>query len=412
MLFLALRHLISRKKQTLITLLGVGLGCAVFITFGGIMTGFQNYIIDQLVNNDAHVHIQSEDKSLDPIQLKKDLWPQDPVPLVWLNKPQSSNSSSHIQNPLGWFYKLDQDPRVFAYTPQIQAQVIFSRSGISISGRISGIIVDSQQKVSNISHFTTEGKFSSIGSSGSHLVLGDGLAQKLGVSLSNTVYVSTGISQPSPFKVTALFHTGIKNIDDAVGFAHINDVQQVSGRANQITDIAIKLFDVDQSQNFARQYSELSTEKVLSWDQANANILSVFAFQDLIRSFISATIMIVAAFGIYNILNIVVNQKRKDIGILRSMGFDQFEIVELFMIQGVILGFCGGIIGMILGFGLSHIFMLFKVSGMVDRIVVNFSPKLYILGFVISLVASVVSSILPARSAGKLRPIDIVRSGE
>lgn len=122
--------------------------------------------------------------------------------------------------------------------------------------------------------------------------------------------------------------------------------------------------------------------------------------------------MIVAAFGIYNILNILVNQKRKDIGILRSVGFESSDIVHLFLIQGLILGISGGLLGLMMGKFMSLYIETLRIGGMTDRMIVNHSPKVYLSGLVMAITSSAISSVLPAISAGKLKPIDIVRSGE
>lgn len=122
--------------------------------------------------------------------------------------------------------------------------------------------------------------------------------------------------------------------------------------------------------------------------------------------------MVVASFGIYNILNIVVNQKRKDIGILRSLGFDGADIVQLFLLQGIVLGSAGGLLGLLLGFLLSQYMGTLRIGGMMSAMVINYSPSIYLSGLMMAVGASVISSYLPARAAGKLRPIDIVRGGD
>ena len=106
------------------------------------------------------------------------------------------------------------------------------------------------------------------------------------------------------------------------------------------------------------------------------------------------------------------NQKRKDIGILRSFGYDAGEIQNLFMIQGLFLGITGGIIGLFFGFVMSLYLSTLRIGGMTDKLMINFSLELYSMGILMAVAASVISSYLPARAAGKLNPIDIVRSGE
>lgn len=411
MIFLAFRHIFARPKQSLLTLLGVSLGTTAFISFAAIMTGFQSFIIDQLVNNDAYVKISAKEKMVTEKDLNESLF-KEQSHVFWVTSPSGRQESAKINYPLGWFHKLDKDPRVLAYSPLIGAMVLYLKGGISLSGKLQGVDPVNQSKVTNIMNYMVEGDYQSLSGGGNKILLGSGLIVKLGAKLNDTILISVGTNEQIPFKITGVFKTGIILLDDTYGYAHLRDVQKALSRPSEITDIAIRLTDVEESQSFAAEYAEFTDEKVQSWDQSNASILSVFSLQNFIRTFITIAIMVVASFGIYNILNILVNQKRKDIGILRSFGYDPSDIQRLFMIQGLFLGISGGLIGLLLGFLMSLYLSTIQIAGMTDKMMINFSPRLYIMGILMAAGASVISSYLPARSAGKLNPIDIVRSGE
>lgn len=299
-----------------------------------------------------------------------------------------------------------------AFAPQLSASAIFTKSGITRGGVIRGVVPVPQMRVTNIEKYMLQGRFQDLSSGGNRILLGEGLLNKLGARVGDSVLVSEGRYEAKPFKIVGVFKLGVVNVDDTTAFANIRDVQQAIRRPSEVSDIAIRLTDVDYAQEFAAQYAALAQEKVLSWDQANASILSVFSIQDVIRSFITIAIMVVASFGIYNILNIVVNQKRKDIGILRSLGFDGADIVQLFLLQGIVLGSAGGLLGLLLGFLLSQYMGTLRIGGMMGSMVINYSPSIYLSGLMMAVGASVISSYLPARAAGKLRPIDIVRGGD
>lgn len=411
MWFLALKHLFSRPRQTLVTLGGVSLGVGAFCTFASMMTGFQEYIVDQLINNDSHVRISIRDDVLQEHELDNTYYPKaDHV--FWLSPPSGLKNTYRIENPLGWQERLDKDPRILAYSPQLQAQAMFTRGPISMAGRIIGSDPFRQIRITNIVQYMTAGDFLQISYGGHKIVLGDGLLKKIGGRVGENIIVSTGTNKGVPFKVVGTFHFGIINLDDSIAFSSLADAQSVNQTPSQISDIALRLTNVSMAGEVASQYAELSVDKVQSWDQANAHILSVFSLQDFIRSFISASIMVVAAFGIYNVLSILVNQKRRDIGILRSVGFDRHDIVRLFLIQGLMLGASGALIGIGIGFIMALYLQTLKIAGMTDHLTISFSPKIYLSGMLVALIASALSSIFPARSAGKLRPIDIVRSGE
>jgi len=299
-----------------------------------------------------------------------------------------------------------------AYSPQFQAQAMFHKAGTVQSGRIIGSHPSYQIRVSNIQNYMIHGDFKQLSIGGNRLIAGDGLLRKMGARIGDNILISSGSGVLTPFKVIGAFHFGIMGLDDTVVFTSLEDAQTVNGTPSQISDIAIRLVDVSLAKNFSEQYAALSTDQVRSWDQINANILSVFSMQNIIRNFITIAIMVVAAFGVYNILSILVNQKRKDIGILRSVGYEQKDIIQLFLIQGIIFGITGGLIGLGFGFLLSAGMESLQMKGMVDRMIVSYRPQIYWGGFLMAIAATTLSSIFPAKYASELKPIDIIRSGE
>lgn len=127
------------------------------------------------------------------------------------------------------------------------------------------------------------------------------------------------------------------------------------------------------------------------------------------------SILVVAGFGIYNILNMVVTQKRKEIAILRAIGYESWDIIKLFLIQGLIVGITGGIVGVAIGYGFCKHMATLPFSGGPmgsgnGRMMVSFDPFIYINGFILAFGSSLLASFLPARAAGKLTPIDVIRS--
>jgi lipoprotein-releasing system permease protein len=213
-----------------------------------------------------------------------------------------------------------------------------------------------------------------------------------------------------------IFDTGVKNVDEGTVFASITDTQKLRGTPSEITDIAVKIADPYSAVDLAASWKNYAHEKILSWQESSASILSVFKTQDIVRNSMTISIIVVAGFGIYNILSILVNQKKRDIAILRSMGYSPKDIVSLFFNQGLILGIIGGLIGLLLG----HIFC--RLVGMIEvapgrmgsndtHMIISYNGIIYVKAFFIAMISSVLSSIFPARAAGKLEPMDIFRSG-
>lgn len=415
MLYLALRHLIVRRKQTVFTLLGVVLASLSFVVISGFFLGFQEFLIDQLLNNDAHIKISAKEEFVNDRAYDKEFYP-DSSHVFWISPPGGKNDNASILNPQGWYKRLEADPRVIAYSPQMTAQVFMSRASTSVSGRLIGSDPSRQSKVTNIQDYMISGKFNDIAGGGNRVILGDEYLRSLGSRVGETVLVSNGRGSPTPFKVVGSFHTGIRSLDLGVAFAAIQDVQKINNTPSQVNEIAIRVVNIDDAGAMANQWSKVSVENVKSWDQINANILNVFNIQNATRYMMVFVIILVAGFGIYNILNMVVNQKRREIAILRSMGFEQNDIVFLFLSQGLVLGLFGGLLGLILGYFVCLFLETIPfgggpVGGGTGLLRISFKISIYVFGLLLSVVSASLASYIPARAAGKMTPIDIIRGG-
>lgn len=415
MISLAIKYLFSRPRQTLLMLLGIFFGTAAYVTISGIMLGFREYLIDQLVNNNAYVHIQAREVFLEEHSLDADFFGQRGATHVFWDPPPSGRTDSgKVEKPQSWYERLKADPRVVAFSPQLTAGVIVSSGKSSASANLIGCDPLQQTKVTSIGSFMREGKFSDLALGGNRIVIGEELQQSLGVRLHQNVQVTFGSSGASPFKVVGIYKTGNKQTD-AMAYSAITDVQKIKKAPNEVNEIAVKLTDYERAASIAKDWSLLSEEKIESWDQKNANIFDIFTIQDAVRLLSVGAIMLVAGFGIYNVLNMTVVQKRRDVAILRSMGYGRTDIIFLFLSQGLLLGLVGTIIGLTSGYFICRFLQTLAFSGgpmgSAGHLMVSFDPGLYLQAAGLALTATSIASILPAFSASRLTPIEVIRAG-
>src|SRR5262249_8813141 len=136
-----------------------------------------------------------------------------------------------------------------------------------------------------------------------------------------------------------------------------------------------------------------------------------FQIQDIVRNFISITVLMVAAFGIYNVLTIIINQKKREIAILRALGFSPKEVERLFLLQGGVLGLLGAAVGLTLGFLLCLALTKVRLKGIgFDRFMISFDWPIYAQGLLMAIFAAVTAGYFPARAARHMTPVDIIRS--
>ncbi|MBI3546630.1 MAG: ABC transporter permease [Gammaproteobacteria bacterium] len=413
MWFLALKQLLARKRQTLFVIGGVLLGTAAYVLISGIMLGFQGYLITKLIDNDGHIHIAAKEENITRYSLDEALFGGQ-VLVDWKKFPSGRRDHAKIEHPSGWFELLDNDPRVLAYSPQINVQTLAQRGVISISARVVGVDPTKQERVTNINSYIQNGRLSDIGKAGNRIILGKQLMLKLGANVNENITLSTGKGAALSFRVVNYFETGTRAVDQGVIYAALADAQKLNRTPSQITDISVKLADVTEAKNVANGYARFSTDYVQSWDEENQSVFSVFRMQTAIRYIMSLSILLVAAFGIYNILNVIVTQKRKEVGILRSMGFTGQDVSRLFLYQGIVFGVFGGVFGVIIGYGACRLAGTYQIGDPlgtgISSLVVSYDIQIYLNALALAIGASVVAGWVPARGAGKLNPIDIIRS--
>jgi len=414
MIFLAWRYLLARPRQTILTLLGIFFGTVAYISISGFLLGFRGYLVDQLVNNNAHVFIRAREDFLSDHSLDKAFY-SDKAYIFWAPAPSGRKDSAIVENPQAWYQRLKVDPRVAAFTPQLTAAVIFSNGKATAPTLITGCDPNQQKLVTTIGEYLTEGRFSDLAAGGNRVVIGNELQRKLGVRLLQNVMVATAQGSPVPFKVVGIFKTG--NIQaNNLAYGTLADIQAVNRTPNQVNEIAVRLYDYSQSALVASTWAQFSQEKVESWDQVNSSFFEVFKLQDAIRFLTIGAILIVAGFGIYNVLNMTAMQKRKDIAILRSLGYESSDVILLFFYQGLILGVSGAVFGLVAGYFICLFLQTVSFSGgpigiSGGTLNIAMDVEIYIKAAVMALFAALFASLLPARAAGKLTPIEIIRAG-
>ena len=410
MLFLAIRHLISRKRQTVLIFLGISLGTMMYTIISGMQLGMREFITERLLSNTSHIKISAREQKIDSQEMTERFYGPDAA-VDWVTAPSGIREEAHIMYPQGWFDRLRDDPEVLGYSPTMTMNVIISKGNTKHPAAISGIIPSMHNRVMNVEKYITEGRLSALSGGGNKVIVGEAMLDKLGLKVGDTLLVSSGVSEPRPLKIIGTLSLGVQQIDESIMLAALRDVQAINKTPGRITEIAVNIIDMNEAQTVADTWELTSKDKVESWEEANANFMEIFVFQDILRWTVTFAILIVAGFGIYNVLSIMITQKKKEIAILRSIGYPPKYILELFLIQGVILGITGAVIGLLGGHAINLYLSTIKLghSG-VGNILMSYAPSIYISGFLLAFVSATLASILPAHAASKLTPLDIIRS--
>ncbi|MCB9062216.1 MAG: ABC transporter permease [Halobacteriovoraceae bacterium] len=410
MLYLSFKQLFSKKKQTFFIILGIGFGAMLFIAISGVMLGLRSYIVSALLNNTAHILISGSERQIDSEDIKERFFGDDLV--HWVSSPYGKRGEAKLENYQGWAERLNNHNDVFAFSPRLTINSMFSKRKIRTNVSLTGVIPHRQMSVSNIEDYMVEGHFEDLSKGGNKIIIGEKVGQDLGVKVGQTLGVLSRMNEVTMFKIVGVFRFGDERIDGSLAFALLTEVQKLNKTPGRVSEIAVALNDMEKSESLASFWSLYSSDKIQGWKNANKMFMEVIKMQDVVRYFIMFSVLVVAAFGVYNVLSIMINQKRKEIAILRSIGYSPSEILHLILYQGIFLGLCGGLLG--LAFGVTLVTVVSKIDiglqiGKSNHLIVSYDHSIYVTAFIAAVIASIFASIVPALSASKMTPIDIIR---
>jgi lipoprotein-releasing system permease protein len=411
-LSIAKTHLVTKMKSTVTASLGVTFGIGAYITLVSFMTGLNGMLDDLVLNQTPHIHMYNEiEPSVEqPISLVEAF--DEGLNVVHSIKPKQSQLKIHNALPILHYLK-DQE-NVKGATPQLRSQIFYLSGSIELGGNLVGVDIMEEVRLSNIQDNIVEGSPEALRNTDNGILLGSGLAKKMSLKVGNRIQISTVKGTVFPLKIVGIYQSGIAEIDNVQSFANLKTVQRIQGEAeNYITDINIKLDDISEAVPMARQLERQFKIKATDINEANAQFETGSNIRNIITYAVSITLLIVAGFGIYNILNMLIYEKMKDIAILKATGFSGRDVQLIFMSQAVIIGIAGGIIGLIIGFFLSRVIdnIPFETEALptISTFPVNYNPGYYIVGIIFALISTFIAGYLPSNKAKKIDPVRIIR---
>jgi lipoprotein-releasing system permease protein len=404
--------LLARWKQTLVAAIGVTFSITMFITLLSFMTGLNDLLDGLILNRTPHVRLYndikpSNNQPVNTVEPYKNYY-------NFIRSVKSSSSRLEIYNSGAVMQSLQKDQRILGIAPKIIAQVFFNDGTIDITGVINGIDVDAESKLFHFNEYITAGNALDIKNVANSIVLGKGLAEKLLANLGDIVQVTTAKGEIFQLKVVGVFQSGIMEFDKSQSYAAISTTQKILGKANNyITDIQIKLKDINQAPALAKEYTQLYGSDAEDIQTANSQFETGSFVRTLISYSVGITLLIVAGFGIYNILNMMIYEKMDSIAILKATGFSGRDVKIIFLVIALTIGFFGGMFGLLFGFLLSSVIdqIPFNTAALptITTYPINYNPVFYLIGSSFSLITTYLAGFFPAKKASKVDPVIIIR---
>jgi lipoprotein-releasing system permease protein len=404
-LFVAARYLRAKRRQavvgviTVISIAGVAAGVASLIIALAITNGMRRDLQDRLLGSMAHVQLMRI-------------------------------SSDGIRDWRGLTARLQQLPHVKAASPGLYEQVLISHGARSGGALIEGVIPSQENRVSDLLTSVTLGSAKPLDAAAGEMtpppiVIGYDLADTIDAKVGTTVLVTSPQGELTPlglipkfqfFRVAGIFHSGFYQYDSSMAFTGLADAQRLFGEPDVVSVISFRVDDLDRADQIGRTIEQAAGAGFMTtnWMEQNRPLFRALKLEQVVTFIVIGLIVCVAALNILTALTMMVMEKNRDIAVMMSFGVRPAQVRLIFLMQGLLIGFTGTILGLIAGYGLSWIggHYRFPLSAQVYSIdylpfAARWTDGLIVAG--VSLAVSLLATLYPSSSAARILPAEALR---
>ncbi len=409
---IAKTHLLAKKKQTVIAVLGVTFGIAMYVLMASVLTGVNKLVDNLSFQATAHVRLYREPDLNRASILETALRGSDTLAKVYHQKPKPERL--FLRNASLILDELRQRPDVTGVSAQVSTPAFFNYGAVQFNGTLLGVNVFDEDRLFDLRSQMRSGRIENLLVNPNSLLMGAGLARKMAVREGDNVTLVTPRGVVFTLKVAGIFKSGIGAVDNVRSYASIATVQKLlQVDKTYVTDISLKIKDIYNSKPFADGLAARYGVRAEDWQTANATLVTSNKIRDGMAYIVTVTLLVVAGFGIYNIMSMTVNDKLRDIAILKATGFSGRDIIQIFLTQAVIIGLLGALVGVALGFLFSWMISRVPFDGgdffSLDHFPVNFNPVFYVVGVGFGVLTTLLAGYFPARRAARVDPVVILR---
>lgn len=410
---IAKTHLLAKPRQTLIAMLGVTFGIGMYILMISFMQGFNEFLEDTLLSSTPDIRIYNDIKT-DFAHSILDEISDTATTLNVVYHPKPKDINPNLKNSKRIVEDLQKDARVLAISPQLSTQAFYVSGPVQINGTLNGVNILEEAQLTGLAEKMKTGKIENLLTMDNGILMGHGLAQKLNVRVGDIVTLATPKGTSMRFRVVGTFQFGIGSLDNIKSYVNLSKVQQLLSKDNQyVTEISMKLKNYDMATGMAAEFSTRYGFKADDWKTTNASAMVSILIRNVMTFVISFTMLVVAGFGIYNIMSMTIQNKLRDIAILKAQGFSSKDIRQIFLAESITIGVFGALTGLLLGYLLSvGVYNLpFPKNDFIsiNRFPVVFHFRHYAFGMLFGIITTLFAGLMPSIKAGKVDPVAILR---
>ncbi len=382
--FIAKKHILERKRQSIIAILGVAIGVTVLTVSIGIANGLDKNMINSILSVSSHIVASKNGEVIDDYR----------------------ELQSQIESVKG----------VKGAVPQISTQGILKYSGVFgsyVSGvKINGLDFDDAKTAMDLNKKIVKGTMDV--KKPTEFLIGKELFDQLGAELGDKITVVSADNREMHLTIAGVFQSGYYEYDTTMIIIPLRAVQILSYTGDTVTSLEIFLDDVYSADKISKQIQKKTGVSTRTWGDLNRNLLAALSLEKTVMILLFSLIVIIAGFVVWVILNMLVKEKTRDIGIMRSMGFSSKNIMKIFMLEGLFLGSLGIFVGLALSGSILWYVKDNTISQITDiyylnKIPVEITSKEVLVIVGANIVIIFLSSIFPAYKAAKLQVVEALK---
>jgi lipoprotein-releasing system permease protein len=403
--YIALRFATHRKRALLLSLVGVVFGVGIFVCTQAQTQGFAQFFINSTIGSNGALILRSRFQP----RYEGLVVPSNNVSAL----PARRNYFTGIHNVSEIMRVSRQFSNVVACSPVLRGNLSARANFETTTVELFGIDPPSHLRTTDLAKQIIDGKFDDFVNNGSAVIIGYRLAEQLEVGCGDSIQLLSPGGEYWRFTVAAISRSGVGTIDSERVYVQARVAQRLLKKPYEASMIIYKLRDPLRAPALAAHFETLFQHNSQSWQEREESTLQLFIMLRLSVAVTVSLMILLAGFGIFNVLTMSVLSKVREIAILRSMGYRRIDISAIFLWQGALIATVGSLIGCILGASLTWIVskVPIHIRGLLytNHFLVVWDWRHYLSGTLLAIVAVFIASYVPARRAAQLQPVDTLR---
>jgi lipoprotein-releasing system permease protein len=300
-----------------------------------------------------------------------------------------------------------------AIAPSVKTTGMVNYGTQRLGVTLTGIEPRQEEAVSKLATYMRSGQLNDLYRGSNAVLIGDGLAKKIGARIGTSITLSAGEGMALSASVVGIFHSGLQSVDEAQVYSLVRTAQVLAGRPGLVNELRIHLNDAQAAREVAHRVEAQTGYRAISWQEANADLLSTFTVQRMIGYMVVGAMLLASTLGIYSIISTITNEKRADIAIMKSFGMTESLVRSIFILESMIIGAAGILLGWLLGWllclAVAKITITNVITGQLQGMPIHYTTMHYLAIAALTLVACTAAGFFPARKASRVHPVDIIR---